>query len=76
MARRVRVGIQADVAALAAHHDVRRPLGLLGSHAVLDCIIGSRDQVAEDAMVVTRPRSQRAGTPARASRVSSCVTYA
>jgi hypothetical protein len=40
---------------LSAQHDVRRTICLLGSHAVLDRVVGRGDQVAKDTVTVAGP---------------------
>src|SRR6266702_3932053 len=61
MTRRVRIRVQADKAMLPALHQPGGLLGLVHAHAVRNRVVHRRNQIAEDATMVTGPRLQTRG---------------
>lgn len=59
--RRIWIRVQADEAVFSPQNQPRRRLRLLRVHAVLNCIINGRNQVAKHAALVARPGSKRFG---------------
>src|SRR4051794_10996329 len=55
------IRVQADEAVTAAVDDASRSFRLLSAHAVLDRVVNGCNEVAEHAIVVSRPVLQRQG---------------
>ena len=63
MPGRIRVGIEADEAMLAAQILAPCSLCRVRAHSVSDGMINGRNQIAEDAMRIARPRGKGCGYP-------------